>query len=152
MPQKQKQQNSTPYVAIASTDQASNDNTTNSYNDNMASLLLKYRPQRESTKIFVDDKDNKLQRHLLPRWNSCGGQDTDLLKMCSPPSWKSSEGEDVEGDYSVWSSNKEDNEDSDWSPEADGEWHGDLFRVHSYRIFRSDFLSYHTFLLSSWGV
>jgi hypothetical protein len=40
--------------------------------------------------------------------------------MCSPPSWKSSEGEDVEGDYSVWSSNREDNEDSDWIPEVEG--------------------------------
>lgn len=79
--------------------------------------LLRYRQQRENT--YSSSQNNSLRPQILSRWNSCGGQDTSFLKMCSPPSWKDSEGEDLGGDYSVWSSNKEDNEESDWTPDVE---------------------------------
>lgn len=72
--------------------------------------------------------------------------------MCSPPSWKSSEGEDVEGDYSVWSSNKEDNEESDWSPEPESKLIPFCLRL--VFLARNDQISHcltTPFSLLSWG-
>lgn len=111
--------------------------------------LLRHRQHREQEKSQQQEEDlhgknSDWQQETVCQWNSCSGQKTQLnnfinsnnkkatttttttstkanTTMCSPPSWKSSEGDDVEGDYSVWSSNKEDgDEDSDWSPEAEG--------------------------------
>lgn len=63
----------------------------------------------------------------LCQWNSCAGQTlTFANEMCNPPSWKSSEGEDVDGDHSVWDSEEDS---ADCSPGPDSKFHSFSFSL-----------------------
>lgn len=110
----------------------------------MAKLWLRQRQEavRHSTKakIFLL-REASQETEQLAWWNSCAGSGSysdrttstastttrTTTTMCSPPSWKSSEGEDIEADHSIWSSKEEDEdeaddgEESDWSPQGEGQ-------------------------------
>ena len=74
--------------------------------------------ESEDTSSLPDHLDDCFTR--LCEWNSCAGQTLRFNDMCNPPSWKSSEGEDVEGDHSVWDSEEEEQEESDFGPRRGG--------------------------------
>lgn len=82
----------------------------------MGKSSLNSPPEASSLLLFpVDDCFNG-----LCQWNSCAGQSLTIFanEMCNPPSWKSSESEDVDGDHSVWDSEEDS---ADCSPGLDSE-------------------------------